>query len=226
MADEKRATFPMLPAIHWWSLREKFRKKIPDTLTDSYLSKQLKTRPESAKVNILPYLRAIGFIDEQGNVQERAREWVDNARYGEICARIINDIYPEDLKDTILNPSENRAAVEAWFTERTKAGSSAAKRMTSFYTLLAEADLSSRKKRPAASGKAARKAGTTPVKTGEKVKRGRGPKKASPPAPVPSPELVPVNVNIQVHIPSDATTEQIQEIFRSMNKYFYRKLKS
>jgi len=226
MTDEKRKTFPMLPAIHWWSLREKFRKEIPDSLSDIYLSKLLKTKPESVKVNILPYLKAIGFIDEQGIIQERAKEWMDDARYGDVCARIVEDIYPESLRGSVSDPSENRAAVEAWFTERTGAGTSAVKRMASFYTLLAGADLSGRKKRPAGKAKSARKTETVPVKTGGKRKKRAGSKKAPRPAPAPSPDLVPVNVNIQVHIPPDATKEQIQEIFRNMNKYFYSKLKT
>ena len=221
MTREKRKTFPMLPAVHWWSLRKKFQREIPKTLTDLYLSKLLKTKPESVKVNVLPYLKAIGFIDEQGLVQDRVQAWIDNDRYGEVCTVIMEDLYPEDLRNAVADPRGNRAAIEAWFREKTGAGSSAVKRMASFYTLLAEADPSKGKKGRTGKAGASRKTRPPRPKPVKKEKAAK-PKKAPRP---PSPELVPVNVNIQVHIPSNASKEQIQEIFRNMNKYFHGKLK-
>lgn len=220
MTREKRKTFPMLPAVHWWSLRKKFRREIPSAVTDLYLSKLLKTKPESVKVNVLPYLKAIGFIDEQGLVQDRVQAWIEDDRYGDVCAGIIENLYPEDLRNAIADPRENRAALEAWFKEKTGAGSSAVKRMASFYTLLAEADPSKGRKGRAGKAGAPRKTKPPRPKPVKKEKAAK-PGKASR---VPSPELVPVNVNIQVHIPSNASKEQIQEIFRNMNKYFKGKL--
>jgi hypothetical protein len=224
MEEQKKSTFPMLPAIHWWSLRNKFQKGIPKTLSDTSLSTVLKTKPDSVRVNVLPYLKAIGFIDEKGNVLDKSSEWIDDAKYAAVCARIVEAIYPKDLTDSIPNPAKDRKAVEAWFSERTKAGTSAVKRMASFYTLLAEADLSKKRERPAGSAK--KSGGTERAEASVKERKGKGkPGREKSPAPAPTPEPMPVNLNIQIHIPADATAEQIQEIFRNMGKYLYRKLK-
>lgn len=226
MEEQKKSTFPMLPAIHWWSLRNKFQKGIPKTLTDTSLSNVLKTKPDSVRVNVLPYLKAVGFIDEKGNVLEQASEWIDDAKYQDVCARIVSAIYPKDLTNSIPAPGKDRKAVEAWFSERTKAGTSAVKRMASFYTLLAEADLSKKRERPAGPAK---KAGVTArmsaagAQRKEKGKPGR--EKAAAAAQLRPSEPMPVNMNIEIHIPAEASAEQIQEIFRNMGKYLYRKLK-
>lgn len=224
MEEQKRSTFPMLPAIHWWSLRNKFQKGIPKTLSDTSLSTVLKTKPDSVRVNVLPYLKAIGLIDEKGNVLEKASEWVDDSRYGDVCAGIVAAIYPKDLTESIPNPAKERKAVEAWFSERTKAGTSAVKRMASFYTLLAEADLSKKRERPA--GPAKKAGGAARAESAVREGKGKGkPEREKGPAPARASELMPVNMNIQIHIPADASPEQIQEIFRNIGKYLYRKLK-
>jgi len=226
MEEQKKSTFPMLPAIHWWSLRNKFQKGVPKTLTDISLSNVLKTKPDSVRVNVLPYLKAVGFIDEKGNVLGAASEWIDDAKYGEVCARIVSAIYPKDLINAIANPGADRKAVEAWFSERTKAGTSAVKRMASFYTLLAEADLSKKRERPAGTAKKA--GGTARMSAAGADVKGKGKpgrQKAAAVAPVRPSEPMPVNMNIEIHIPAEASAEQIQEIFRNMGKYLYRKLK-
>lgn len=73
MADEK-ATYPMLPTNHWWALRKKFKQSIPGVVTDNYLATVLNMKVTSARGNVLPYLKQLGIIDEEGRTGERRQQ--------------------------------------------------------------------------------------------------------------------------------------------------------
>jgi hypothetical protein len=64
MAEEKKS-FPMLPISHRWALRKKFKQSIPGVVTDSYLATVLEMGANSARANVLPFLKTLGIIDEQ-----------------------------------------------------------------------------------------------------------------------------------------------------------------
>ncbi len=91
MAEQKQS-FPMLPINHWWALRKKFKQSIPGVVTDSYLATVLNMQENSARANVLPYLKQLQIIDEEGKTGERAKLWRDDGHYAEVCKAIREEI--------------------------------------------------------------------------------------------------------------------------------------
>ncbi len=102
----------MLPIAHWWNLRKKFKQSIPRVVTDSYLATVLNMEANSARANVLPFLKVLGIIDQDGKTTARAKAWRDDEQYGKVCQEIIAEIYPEELVDAVPNPTEDRAAAQ------------------------------------------------------------------------------------------------------------------
>ncbi|MEW6614639.1 MAG: DUF5343 domain-containing protein [Thermodesulfobacteriota bacterium] len=213
----------MLPVAHWWTLRERFRQSMPGVVTDNYLATALSTQPMSARTNVLPYLKDMGLIDNEGKTQELAKAWRDDEQYAEVCRKIRKEIYPDELIAAVPNPSIDRSAAERWFANHTGAGSAAVKRMAAIYTVISEGDVSKKLQKERQKERATTRKGTA-----------KADKKKSAPSstsqaihPVPSlgdtPALPGVNINLQIHISSDATPDQIDKIFESIAKHIYRK---
>jgi len=169
-------------------------------------------------------LKDLGLIDSEGKTQDLAKEWRDDERYPEVCNQLRKKIYPEDLLSAITNPAEDRQSVERWFANHTGSGTSAVRRMTQFYIILAEADASKRPETRNQTQKIIKKTKilktavstkTTPPKTEEQV---------NPPPAGERSRLDPpgVNINIGIHISADSTPDQIDKIFESMAKHIYK----
>jgi hypothetical protein len=226
MPEQK--SFPMLPAAHWWTLRRKFKQSIPGIVTDNYLATTLKMGVQSARANIRPFLKTLGIIDEDGKIQDRAKKWRDDGQYAQVCKEMREEIYPQELFDAAPNPDNDRSSAESWFANHTGLGISAVKRMTTMYTLLAEADptkepdlekkgrvrsteqKSLKVKAVNASGKTDPSKGTTIQKEVDKSTQTT----LLPPS---------ININLEVHISADATPDQIDQIFASMAKHIYKR---
>ena len=227
MAEETQKTsYPMLPVAHWWTLRDKFKQSIPGVVTDTYLASALNIARPSARGNILPYLKAVGLIDDEGKPLELTKAWRDDNQYGEVCKRIREKVYPEELLAVTEDPHDDREAVERWFSIKTGLGRSAVSRMVAFYIVLFEGDIS---KKPAGKPAKKRKPGTAKsVQTGarhnENIETKAQDAKRSP-VPAPGHHVQPpgVHINIEIHISSDASPDQIDKIFESMSKHIYDK---
>jgi len=139
MAEEKKG-FPMLPVAHWWSLRRKFTQSIPGVVTDGYLATVLDMEANSARANVLPFLKALGIIDEEGRPKERAKLWRDDVHYQDVCRAILSEVYPKELVDAAPNPRTDRDAARRWFANHTGAGSADCNRMAALYIVLTEAE--------------------------------------------------------------------------------------
>jgi hypothetical protein len=70
---EVKKTFPMLPVAHWWALRNKFQQSIPGIVTDNYLATVLDMKVDSARGNVLPYLKQLKIVNDEGKTGERAK---------------------------------------------------------------------------------------------------------------------------------------------------------
>jgi len=224
MAEEKKPSYPMLPAAAWWKLRDKFKQSIPGVVTDNYLATTLNTQARSARVNILPHLKTIGLVEEDGKTnQELARAWRDDAQYTEVCKNLKEKLYPDDLIAAVLNPSEERSAVERWFGNKTGTGASAVSKMAAFYIILSEADVSKQMEKKAPKEKSVRKQMSIPQKMGTKDAEAKQKDVETKSIGVPQAILPTMHINLEIHISSDATPDQIDKIFESMAKHIYRK---
>lgn len=225
MAEKK--SFPMLPGTHWWALRDKFKQSMPGIVTDSYLAAALNMQARSARANILPYLKDVGLIDEEGKTLDLAKAWRDDHQYADVCKQIREAIYPEELFAVAPDPATNRATVERWFANQTGSGATAVRRMTQLYIILVDADVDKRKERKA---KGKEKKAATPTKKAEakptekKSVKAPAPDPRTPTPPPPSPQGMPgVSINLEIHISADASPDQIDKIFESMAKHVYKK---
>lgn len=226
---ENRKSFPMLPISHWWALRKKFRQSIPGVVTDSYLATVLSMGANSARANVLPFLRVLGIIDQEGKPTERAKLWRDDQHYAAVCKQILEEVYPKELLDAVSDPINEKAQAKSWFAQHTGVGDDAATRMVALYSVLIDADAS---KQPELEKKPIVRNGTTKPAT---VKMAAPIAAAAHPAPEKTGSdgsntskhaighIPEVNINLQIHISADASPDQIEQIFASMSKHLYRR---
>jgi hypothetical protein len=208
----------------WWTLRERFRKSIPGTVSTNYLSTALNMTEKSAQNNVLPGLRTMGIIDENGKPTDLAVKWRDDAQYPKVCESIRKSVYPKELIDIAPDASAHRGELQRWFGNQTGAGDNAVSKMSAMYLLLSEADP---KKAPNASkGKAAKATGGKErrAKPEPGVRAGRSADAGDPKFRRSDDESPALHINIQVHISSDATPDQIDQIFSSMAKHLYKRV--
>lgn len=226
--DEEKKSFPMLPITHWWALRKKFKQSIPGVVTDNYLATVLEMGVNSARANVLPFLKTLGIIDEDGRTLERAKQWRDDEHYTEVCKAILKEVYLGDLQEAVPNPARDRTQAERWFANHTGAGEAAVRRMAALYTVLVEADASKQPEQE--KGGRPRKADQVPPKPRPEKKASAGPPlgdgtaRQSVNGSFRQPQQPPgININLEIHISADATPDQIDQIFASMSKHIYRR---
>lgn len=226
MAEENRS-FPMLPVAHWWTLRKKFKQSIPGVVTDSYLATVLHMEAKSARANVLPFLKILGIIDNDGKPLERAKQWRDDQHYPEVCKSILKDIYPDELLAAVPDPKPNRNMAERWFANHTGSGEAACRRMAALYSVLVDAntDGETAASRPRDATKPAKKTTQTRAKKADRKAKVQTP--TDPPAADSTATNVAqrsgpgININLQIHISADSSPEQIDQIFASMAKHIY-----
>lgn len=237
MADQKD-DYPKMPTKQWWVLRNRFRQSIPGTVTTSYLATVLDMEEISAEKNVLPALKRIGLIDQDGKPQEIAKRWRDDEEYPQVCEEIKVAVYPPELLDAVPDPINNRTAAIRWFS-KSGAGKSLVSKRVAFYQLLCEADPQKGSESPkiqTGKSKFIPKS-SIPNKT-NKLRLSSPPniasslkeevEKETETRSLPEKKLssqshtVPkLHIDIQIHISSDASPEQIDQIFASMAKHLY-----
>ncbi len=223
---DTRPGYPRIPAKNWWDLRRRFRQTPPRQVDSSYLQTVLGLS-EGAANNLLPSLRTAGLIDEKGEPTQRAMEWRDDEHYSKVCEDIRQDVYPSTLLDALPPPDPARNEVARWFARETKTGETNARRMAAFYVLLAEANPNSSdssgerqtEPRPAARRreKAAQLTTRRPQNASaapETQDRVRQPAEQGSDRPV-------VHIDVNIHIDSNASADQIDQIFESMSRHLY-----
>lgn len=229
--------YPQLSASNWWAVRQRFVQSMPTSVASTYLAAILPMTEQSASNNILRPLKRVGLVDQDNKPSERAYKWRDDAQYLEVCEEIRKEVYPQELVDAFPDfSSADRLAVERWFRNNARVGENAARKMARFYLLLLDADPSkqegsaSPKKATARSvnsrsaQSASKKQPSPPVEprgqsNGSSAEALRLQEQPKPPAPGAGPSL---HIDVQVHISSEASAEQIDAIFASMAKHLYR----
>lgn len=209
-------TYPVFSGANWWKLRSKFKSAYPKgAITEEYLASVLGMQIASIKNNgILANLRALGLLDAENKCTDLANRWRVDDTYVTACEEMCARVYPSELIDI----GTDRGAVTSWFMNKSGAGESLANKLTALYLLVAIPEI----KEPTTKVKNAPKAQTDKhPKTAEVSKRVSTPEPKSKGAndiTVPSPSM---NINLQIHISSEASPEQIDQIFASMAKHLY-----
>lgn len=222
MATEGKNTFPVLGVKTWWNLRKEFKNRLPSRVDLDYPQTVLGQQKNTASVTV-SQLRLMKLIDKSGNPTDLANNWRVDDSYPQVCKTIFEGTYPTSLREIFTDPNptkEKRSKLIDWFTRNAKVGISAARKMTAIYLLLLKRD-------PAEQDKVET---TTPKvsKPRREPKPKSADKQVTPPV-VPKQEpskLLPfepsLRVDVQIHIPKDATPEQIDQIFKSMAEHIYK----
>jgi hypothetical protein len=222
MSEKSQKTaFPVIPIKHWWALREKFKQSIPGVVTGNYLSSVLSMKVESAMTNILPSLKTMGIVDDDGKPTELAKKWRDDQQYTEICNKIKSEVYPKELLEASPNPTADRSTAERWFANHTGAGTAAVGKMVACYMFLCEADPLKVKGAKSQSAVTVQKKRRTQPPTPEHEENQRT--RNAPEISSDNSHHPQVCINLQIHISADASTEQIDQIFASMAKHIYQR---
>jgi hypothetical protein len=223
-----------MPLKNRWDLRRQLNRTPSAQVTPSYLATVLKISEPSAR-NLIPPLLATGIIDENGKLTQLRHDWRHDEQYADACNRMLEHIYPDELRHALPCPDPDRRSVENWFSRTTGTGEAAVNRMTLFYLLLCQGDPSAaetgsasrgeaRTRTPRAQGRSARQRGQeqparpasaalVPPDTGSatpQAQREAGPTVSGRPS---------LHIDVQIHIPADATAEQIDHIFASMARH-------
>ncbi|MGH8067389.1 MAG: DUF5343 domain-containing protein [Candidatus Entotheonellia bacterium] len=168
--DSSVKAYPRIPSKNWWDLRKKAIQSPPKQVTAGYLQTVLDISEGTAK-NLLPGLRAVGLIDDVGEKTSLMNDWRDDEHYPEVCRKIFEKIYPEELRSALPGLKPDRNQVKRWFARQTNTGEAAANQMAAFYMLLCEADPQkvSDESPSASKGKTARSNKPTHRNKGEKA---------------------------------------------------------
>jgi hypothetical protein len=163
-------------------------------------------------------MRRVGLIDDDGALTERGNKWRVDASYSEACQEILDEVYPADLA-ALMDDSgaADPQAVKTWFDHK-GFGDSNARQMAATLVMIAAKQIPepvvAEPKKAGAKKAAPRNAtASTPrtTTTPDSV-----PAAAAPVQPTPSSGAGPnVHLDIQIHIPADASAEQIDQIFES-----------
>ena len=171
----------------------------PDKLTNTYMREVwlLKDAKMSA---VLDILKDMDFVDGNGIPTELYAEYQNPSLSQKALAKGIKKAYPELFKAYPYAHNLEKAIITGYFKQRTGAEKSVLdKIVTTFTTFCSLADFST-ENMPASSG--------TPVSEEE-------PK-------LNTSTMIPITMNIQIVIPSDATSEQYDKIFSSIKKFLIK----
>lgn len=212
----EKVGFPQIPRPVWYGVRSIFNKSLSRKLDENSLAASLDVQPSAAR-QYLVELRRVGLVTEDGAATSLAAKWRQDDSYDEAVEEILKTAYPESLVDLAPAGSADRAVVERWFKNQ-GLGEGTARNKAATYLMIANGGVSFEP--PQASGEGGRKSRSRGKKAEEKsevTKREDGRKVATPL----SPDVMPLNVNVQIHISADASTEQIEAIFSAMRNYLH-----
>lgn len=219
--------YPKLPLKAWRTLRARAAAAPSNKFTPSTVAAMMAmANPTSARNNIVSPLRRVGLIDEDGALTARGNKWRVDASYPEACQEILDEVYPSDLTDlTDGSGAPDTQAVKTWFDHQ-GFGNSNARQMAATYVLIAGKEVpeppaeqnGSATKKPAERKPSRRKA----EQSSTSVEQGSGANQSQTSSSRATPNGPNVHLDIQIHIPSDATSEQIDQIFASMARHLYK----
>lgn len=219
MANEKG--YPKIAKANWFKLRDKLKQRVPAELSASYVASAMNMTEGSARSNVVAPLKSLGIIGDDGKPSDLAYDWRDDKKYAEVCKKIVENTYPQELRDLFHDSSASLEDLTSWFMRQAKVGEPAARMYARTYSMLLEAD-PSKADDAQSSGKLKRETTTkaatkkkvqlrTTVEDPNKREESKGGGKGNF-----SPRL---HIDVQVHISPDSPPEQIDKIFEAMAKH-------
>jgi len=214
MAD--KLGFPQIPARVWWGVRDLISNRPKMRFDDGNLAATLNVQPVAAR-QYLAELKRVGILDEQGAPTELGERWRHDEGYDDVAAEILAAAYPEGLVSIAPAGSADRTAVERWFAH-SGLGAGTAKNKAGTYLMIAN-DRPGETRIRAASARPEKTQSASSVKPATQKRREAAPAKPARQERGPQSPVFPLNLNLQIHISADASTDQIESIFAAMKKY-------
>lgn len=223
MADDKKKGYPKIAQANWFGLRDKLKQRVPGEIGSSYVASAMGMAENSASSNVVSPLKALGIISEDSKPTDLAYDWRDDSKYPEVCEKILESVYPQELQDLFHTPDAKLPDVTSWFMRSAKVGESAAKKFAATYLMLLQ-------KKPEESREVAKpKASKPKIKKKVQAEKNKSKEKNVNSTPIHeqkqpeggsshgiSPRL---HIDVQVHISPESSPEQIDKIFESMAKH-------
>lgn len=240
MAERSRPSYPRLSTKAWWTIRQRFQQSLPSAVTPGYLATLFNCAEASASSNYLRPLKMLGLVNDEGKVTGLGERWRSDDDYQAVCEEIRKTTYPAELRESQPCPNPDKVAVKNWFMRTTGQGNDATEQMAAMYELLCEASVEGQTKmgaKPKPSESRARATGpkSAPRPTSPKTDSAILPTAVIEPlAPAPNGKsdiqhgsnhssVVPsLHIDIQIHISPEASSDQIDQIFKSMATHLYR----
>lgn len=223
MADEKKKGYPKIAQANWFGLRDKLKQRVPAELSASYVASAMGMAEGSARSNVVSPLKLLGIIGEDSKPTDLAYDWRDDSKYPEVCEKIIDSKYPQELQDLYHTPDVELSDLTSWFMRDAKVGEPAAKMYGTTYLMLLQKKPEAAKeiskntnskpktsKKPKVKKQPADKGGSTTSQAVNDVNSGSEAGSSF------SPRL---HIDVQVHISPESSPEQIDKIFESMAKH-------
>jgi hypothetical protein len=227
-----QVAYPKVSKGAWITLRARAASAPSTKFTPSTVAAMLgMASADSARDNVVTPMKRLGLLDDDGALTPRGHKWRIDSTYPAACDEIIKDVYPDDLAALQSQdgaPDSNQ--VKTWFDHR-GFGESNARNMAATYVLIASKQIPGPPASDSRKAATAKKSSAPKAPAGARPAQEVTPAKAATPAP-PSGQGSPgdgktagvgpkVHLDIQIHIPADATPEQIDQIFASMGKHLY-----
>jgi hypothetical protein len=222
----EQTTYPKIGAKAWAELRSRAATAPSIKVTPSVVASLLSLKDEaSATTNIVRPMRQLGLIEEDGSLTPRGSKWRVEASYADACQEIIDKVYPDELTAiTDGSGAPDKSKLTDWFS--LSFGKSNARQMAATYAMIAAKTLpeapSPSATKPTSNG-SRRKKSAAAEKSAAQRSGNDASSKSDPPSPPPSLPDPSLQLSIQIHIPADATPEQVDHIFASMAKHLYKR---
>lgn len=215
MAD--KISYPQIPATVWWGVRSLLDRTPNATISERTLGVELNVQEVAAR-QYLAELKRVGVLNEDQKATPLAQKWRRNETYGEAVDELLALVYPEELIQIAPRGSADRQKIISWFA-REGLGSGTAANKAATYLLISSAVPSDANLRtPTKPQKTATKnVSARPGPTNQTLK----PSLAERRNDGLQANAIPLNVNAQIHISAEVSSDQIETIFAAMRRYLY-----
>jgi hypothetical protein len=225
MAEKVR--YPQIPSTVWWGVRSILQRTPSATIDERLLGVQLGVQEAAARAYVSE-LRSVGILTEEGKATPLAQRWRLDESYADAVQALIPAVYPEGLIHVAPPGEGDRQKIVSWF-QREGLGQGAAGNKAATYLMLGSATPNEAPSRGSVKG-SKDEGGKRPP---PKAKASSAPRVKSAAADLKEVggqeathknhkiDMMPLNVNVQIHIGADAGSEQIEAIFVAMRRYLY-----
>jgi hypothetical protein len=213
MADKN--SFPQIPSTVWWGMRAILQRTPNATIDDRYLGTHLDVQDAAARQYITE-LKRVGLLSDEGRATPVANKWRHDETYWEAVLEILQASYPDGLLQVAPPGEADRQKVVSWFA-REGLGTGTANNKAATYLLIGSR---APNEPPSRTQPSEKKPGTV-RSTSSKPPRQKSDDSKTDRLADGRIDPIPLNVNVQIHISADASTDQIESIFAAMRRYLY-----